>query len=77
MAEPRGFSCRRELFEELWGMLVCGKGMRGADLLRAVLGVSNVLTVQRFLLPFDIAKNGISCKQYVTVYGNLGNACQV
>lgn len=29
-----------------------------------------------FLLPFDIAKNGISCKQYVTVYGNLGKACQ-
>lgn len=45
-------------------------------LLRSVLGVSNVLMSWEFLLPFDIAKNGISCKQYVTVYGNLGKACQ-
>lgn len=38
---PQGFSCRRLLFEERWGMLACGEGMCGADLLRAVLGISN------------------------------------
>ena len=31
LAEPRGFSCRRELYEESWGMLACGKDMHGVD----------------------------------------------
>lgn len=75
LAEPPGFSCRRELFEELSGMLACGEGLGGAGLWRAISGISNTLTVLRFLLPFGIAKNGISCKQYVTVYGNLHKAC--
>lgn len=47
LAEPRGFSCGRELYEECWGMLACGKDMHGVDLLRTVLGISNVLTVLR------------------------------
>lgn len=67
-----GGSCLKRL-----GMLACGEGMCGVDLQRAVSGVSNALTLLRFLLSFDIAKNGISCKQYVTVYDNLRKACQV
>lgn len=36
LAKPRGFSCRRELFEEPWGMLACGEGMCGIDLLTSI-----------------------------------------
>lgn len=36
LAESNGFSCRRELFEESWGMLACEESMRGVDLLTRI-----------------------------------------
>ena len=36
LAEPEGFSGRRELFEEPWGMLPCGEGMCMVDLLTSI-----------------------------------------
>ena len=36
LAEPRGCSCGKGLYEECWGMLACGKDMHGENMLSVI-----------------------------------------